>query len=162
MRDIRRKEKAITDQEEIKSILTNTKYITLAMCKDNNPYLVTVSHGYDSINNVIFFHCAAEGKKIDYINSNPIVWGQALLDLGYASGKCNHHYKTAQFKGKVQFLTNFTEKKQALTIMIDQLEEDPILRQKVKEKSLTEKAIQRVNIGKITDLILSGKKDKRN
>ena len=54
MRDIRRKEKAITDDAEIKKILLETKYITLAMCYDNSPYLVTLSHGYDPENNVLF------------------------------------------------------------------------------------------------------------
>jgi nitroimidazol reductase NimA-like FMN-containing flavoprotein (pyridoxamine 5'-phosphate oxidase superfamily) len=157
MRKLRRKEKAISNQEEIKSILTSTKYVTLAICRKNNPYLVTVSHGYNSIDNEIYFHCAAKGKKIDYLKTNPLIWGQALIDLGYAKGECNHHYKTAQFKGEVQFLTDIKEKRKALGIMIDQLESENESREKVKKEQLTEKAIERVTIGKIMIHGLSGK-----
>jgi len=48
MRAIRRKEKAIKKTKEIQAILLQAKYITLAMCANNEPYLVTVSHGYDA------------------------------------------------------------------------------------------------------------------
>ena len=68
MRNIRRKEKAITNKDEMKRIIQTAQYITIAMCKDNQPYLVTLSHGYDPDRNIIFFHCAAEGKKIDYLS----------------------------------------------------------------------------------------------
>ena len=56
MRGIRRKEKAITDVDEMKEILLKAKYVTLAMSKENQPYLVTLSHGYDPEEDVIFFH----------------------------------------------------------------------------------------------------------
>ena len=158
MRNIRRKEKAITDESEIKSILLETKYITLAMCYDNSPYLVTLSHGYDSINNVIFFHCASEGKKIDYLKNTDEIWGQAFIDRGYAAGECNHHYESVHFKGEVKFVSDVKEKRKALTVMIDQLEEDPEKREKVKKKQLLETAIKRVSIGKIIIHEMSGKK----
>jgi nitroimidazol reductase NimA-like FMN-containing flavoprotein (pyridoxamine 5'-phosphate oxidase superfamily) len=158
MRGIRRKEKAITDEDELKEILTSAKYITFAMCKGDDPYLVTVSHGYDHDKNALYFHCASEGKKIDYLSVNNKIWGQALVNHGYASGECNHHYSTVQFSGEVEFLTNTDEKRGALTKMIDQLEENLSLRQTVKEKQLKEKAIKKVNIGKITIHELSGKK----
>ncbi|MFX0087089.1 MAG: hypothetical protein ACFFAU_15630 [Candidatus Hodarchaeota archaeon] len=51
-----------------------------------------------------FFSCASEGKKIDYLNENSLIWGQAIHDLGYREGECNHSFKTAQFKGKVNFM----------------------------------------------------------
>jgi len=154
MREIRRKEKTITNQDEIKEILLNKKYVTLALAKDNIPYIVTLSNGYDMIKNCIYFHCAKEGKKIDYLNSNNIVWGEAIQDLGYQEGECNHHFKTAQFKGKVSFVTDLNEKKQALTLMINQLENSPKV---VIEKQLKESAIKKVTIGRIDIDFLSGK-----
>ena len=51
MRNIRRTEKAITDENEMKQILQKAQYITLAMSKDNQPYLATLSHGYEWISN---------------------------------------------------------------------------------------------------------------
>ncbi len=154
MREIRRKEKGIINLDEIKEILQSTKYVTLAMAKANIPYLVTISHAYDNDNNCIYFHCASEGKKIDYLNTNNLVWGQAIYDLGYKEGECNHEFKTAQFKGKVKFIENYDEKKKALTMMINQLESSP---QKVIKKQLNESAIKRVTIGRIDIEYLSGK-----
>jgi nitroimidazol reductase NimA-like FMN-containing flavoprotein (pyridoxamine 5'-phosphate oxidase superfamily) len=158
MRTIRRKEKAITEEAEIKKILLETKYITLAMCYDNSPYLVTLSHGYDPINNVIFFHCASKGKKIDYLKNTDEIYGQAFIDQGYAIGECNHHYSSVHFQGKVRFITDIREKREALTIMIDQLEEDPEMSEEVKKKQLLETAIKRVTIGKIIVNEMRGKK----
>ena len=111
MRGIRRKEKAITDENIMKKILSDVAYVTIALCKDNQPYLVSLSHGYDPDKNCIYFHCASEGKKIDYLKENNVVWGQAIIDKGYIQGSCDHLYATTQFKGKVTFINDFEEKK---------------------------------------------------
>ena len=158
MRNIRRSEKAITDKAEIQSILLESKFITIAMCYDNSPYLFTLSHGYDPEENVLYFHCASEGKKIDYLKNTEEIWGQAFIDKGYAVGECNHHYASVHFKAEVQFLSNIQEKRQALTLMINQLEEDAEMREKVKRKQLLETALKRVTIGKIIIREMSGKK----
>ncbi|MBA7577173.1 hypothetical protein ES708_19019 [subsurface metagenome] len=84
MKGIRRKEKAIENKEEMISILEKSQYITIAMCHNNIPYLVTLSHGYDREENCIFFHCASEGKKVDILTENSNIWGQAIIDHGYA------------------------------------------------------------------------------
>ncbi|NPD87404.1 MAG: hypothetical protein HGN29_01690 [Asgard group archaeon] len=157
MRGIRRKEKAITDINLMKKILQISKHITIAMCKENNPYLVTLSHGYDPDQHCLFFHCASEGKKIDILKENNIVWGQALIDKGYIQGSCDHLYATVQFRGKVGFLTDFDEKKQVLVNMIKKLDDNP---EEVIEKQLTEKSINRVNIGRIDIEFMSGKEAK--
>ncbi|GAG43343.1 unnamed protein product, partial [marine sediment metagenome] len=60
----------------------DSKYITIAMSNDNEPYLATLSHGYNAEEKCIYFHCAKEGKKIDILNENDVVWGQALIDRG--------------------------------------------------------------------------------
>ena len=158
MRNIRRSEKAITDTKEMQSILLESKYMTIAMCHDNSPYLVTLSHGYDPFQNSLFFHCASEGKKIDYMKNTEEIWGETFIDKGYAKGECNHHYASVHFKGAVSFISDVTEKREILTLMINQLEDDEQLREEVKKKQLMETAIKRVTIGKITILEMSGKK----
>ena len=87
VRGMRRKEKAIEHIEEMNHILQTAKHITIAMCEDNIPYLVTLSHGYDPEEHIIYFHCASEGKKIDILKKNSVVWGQALIDEGYVQGQ---------------------------------------------------------------------------
>jgi nitroimidazol reductase NimA-like FMN-containing flavoprotein (pyridoxamine 5'-phosphate oxidase superfamily) len=155
MKDIRRKEKKIKSKEEIIYILKKTKYITIAMCTDNVPYLVTLTHCYDSKNNSIYFHCAKEGKKIDILKQNNVVWGQALIDNGYVEGKCDHLYATTQFKGTITFIEDFDEKIHALKIMIKQQETVP---DKVFRKQITKDSLKKVNIGRIDISYLSGKK----
>lgn len=154
MKGIRRKEKAITDVAEQKEIIRSAQYVTVALCKDNEPYLVSLSHGYDPKKNCIYFHCASEGKKIDILKENNVVWGQALLDKGYIQGKCDHLYATVQFKGTVVFIEDFEEKKEALLNMIHKLDDNP---DDVAEQQLTEKSITRVTIGRIDIDYLSGK-----
>ncbi|MFW9851966.1 MAG: pyridoxamine 5'-phosphate oxidase family protein [Candidatus Thorarchaeota archaeon] len=157
MKGIRRKEKAIETPNEMKDVIEKAAYITIAMCKDNVPYLVTLSHGYDPDQNCIFFHCAKEGKKIDYLKENNVVWGQALIDKGYVQGACDHLYIATQFKGKVSFINDFEEKKQALIKMINKLDDSP---KQVIDQQLSEKSISSVNIGRIDIEYMSGKKAK--
>lgn len=155
MKGIRRKEKEIISKSDMIEILQKSKYITIAMCKDNEPYLVTLSHGYDSVNNVIYFHCANEGRKIDILKENNKIWGQAILDKGYFTDKCDQLYATTQFQGKVKFIIDINEKKHALISMIKQLEEKP---EKVIKKQITDDSLKRVNIGRIDIYYMSGKK----
>ncbi|MHA1926561.1 MAG: pyridoxamine 5'-phosphate oxidase family protein [Candidatus Thorarchaeota archaeon] len=155
MRGIRRKEKEITESAEMIAILNQAKYIIVAMSLDDEPYLATLSHGFDAENNCIYFHCAQEGKKIDILNKNNRVWGQALRDDGYAPGKCDHLYATTQFSGRVTFVTDENEKRHALRVMIDQLEDEP---DQVYSEQVTDKSVKRVGIGRIDIENMSGKK----
>lgn len=155
MKDMRRKEKKITSKNELIDIFKKSKYVTIAMCVDNNPYLVTLSHGFDATNDSIYFHCAKEGKKIDILKQNNVVWGQALIDNGYVEGKCDHLYATTQFKGTVSFIEDINEKEKALKIMIKQQEKIP---ETVMKEQITKEAVKNVTIGRIDLTFLSGKK----
>ncbi|MBD3405328.1 MAG: flavin-nucleotide-binding protein [Candidatus Lokiarchaeota archaeon] len=157
MRGIRRKEKEITEETELLQIIKSCKYVTLAMCTDNEPYLVTLSYGFDEENRCMYFHCANEGKKIDILKQNPIVWGQVIIDEGYVTGKCDHLYASVQFKGIVTFLESADDKRYALRSMIDMLEYDPDI---VYKEQVTEKSVKRVMIGRIDIEHISGKKSK--
>lgn len=155
MKDIRRKEKAIQNPAELQAIILEAKYITIAMCHNNEPYLVTLIHGFDAEKNCLYFHCAGAGKKVEILKENAVVWGQALMDKGYIQGKCDHLYATAQFRGKVTFLDNHEEKKEALINMIHRLENDP---QTVVDNQITSESVDRVTIGRIDIDFMSGKK----
>ncbi len=127
------------------------------MCHENEPYLATLSHGYDADRKCIYFHCAQEGKKIDILTENNLVWGQALMDLGYVQGACDHLFATAQFRGHVTFIMDMEEKEHALSVMIHDLEDEP---EKVMSEQITQKSLKRVNIGRIDIDHMSGKKAK--
>ena len=151
---LRRSEKEITDPTLLQAVIKGQKYMTLAMALDNEPYLVTLSYGYDADANCFYFHCAAEGRKMDYVRTNPVVWGQIIEDHGYVVGKCSHAFRTVQFRGTVSFLDDIEEKRHALHLMIDFLEPDP---EPVKQKQVTDKALTRVTIGKVSVELITGK-----
>ncbi len=155
MTGIRRKDKEITDINEVKAILKKAKYVTIAMCVHSEPYLATLSHGFDENKNCIYFHSAAEGKKITILQQNNNVWGQALIDQGYVQGACDHFYATAQFGGKVSFVQDTAEKEHALRVMIKSLDNNP---EPLIKKQLQPRTVQKVTIGRIDIEHLSGKK----
>ena len=155
MKGIRRREKEITDRTEILRILRETQFITIAMTDVDGPYLATLTHAYDEGKNAIYFHCALEGRKVEVLRRDNRVWGQALVDKGYVHGSCDHLYETAQFKGRVTFVTDLAEKRLALETMIRKNEKDP---ETVIKKQVTDDSIGHVNIGRIDIEHLSGKK----
>lgn len=154
---LRRPEKAIADFDEIGEIIRQQKFMTLALCRQNEPYLVTLNYGYHQEANCFFFHCAKAGKKLDFLRANPRVWGQILEDLGYIQGECSHAYRCVEFEGVVDFPDSLEEKKNALELMIDQIEPQP---QPLKERMLTEDRISGVTIGRIHIEGISAKKNK--
>jgi nitroimidazol reductase NimA-like FMN-containing flavoprotein (pyridoxamine 5'-phosphate oxidase superfamily) len=153
---IRRKDKEITEETVLKKILKSTKYVTIAMSMDNHPYLVSLSYGYDEDRNCIYFHCASEGKKLDFLKANNNVWGQALLDNGYKQGECDHNFASVHFKGKVVFITDHTEKLHAFQVMMHQLDKRAdTLVIKLNQEKLKTTVIGRIDIDSMT-----GKKSK--
>ena len=152
---LRRKDKEITDQSDVKKILKETKYITLAMAKENEPYLVSLSHVYDEEKNCIYFHCANDGKKIDFIKANNIVWGQAIKDYGYHVGECSHLYATVMFKGVVTFIKDDEEKRHIFKIMMEHLDPES---ESMKERLLKSDGIPSTTVTKIDIDYISGKK----
>jgi hypothetical protein len=155
MHKLRRMDKAIAESSAVKAILHEAKFITLALSLNDEPYLATLSHGFDEEKNCIYFHCAKEGRKIDIMKANPRVWGQALIDGGYQQGSCDHLYRTAQFHGSVSFVNDSSEKKHALEVLIRHLDENP---EAVIAKQITATSLERVRIGRVDIDFLSGKK----
>jgi len=68
---MRRKKKEITDRQEMQGIIRASQVMRLALCRENEPYVVPLSFGYDGTS--LFFHCASEGLKLDILRKNPRV-----------------------------------------------------------------------------------------
>jgi len=156
---LRRSDKKIKNQEEIIEIINRQEFLTIAMCKNNTPYLVSLNYGYDPKNSCFYFHCANAGKKLDYLESNATVYGQILEELKYKEGECSYAYRSVQFEGHVSFLEEISEKIKALNLMVEKLE-TPELVLKTKEKHITDSAVQKVRIGKILVDKFTGKEER--
>jgi len=114
---MRRIDRALNDTSKLDKVLMETRYISLALCKNNTPYIVTLSHAYDPGAKCIYFHCASSGRKLDYMKANPYVCGQALIDKGFVEGKCNHLYVSVTFEGRVEFVEELPEKRRIFRYM---------------------------------------------
>lgn len=121
---LRDPEKALSQQEQLE-VIRSQRFLSIAMCRDNRPYLVTMNYGYDQKANCFYVHASPAGKKIDYLQTNPQVWGQIVHDLGYCQGQCTHAYHSVMFQAVAEFVTDPAEKLKSFEIMIDMLESDP-------------------------------------
>jgi uncharacterized protein len=119
---IRKKEREIKDTEVIVGILKSVKYLVVAMCSGNVPYVVVLSSGYDEKENAFYFHCAKEGRKLDIIKDNPDVCATAIEDHGYAKGDCSHKYRSLVVYGKMTLVDSLDDMKHGIRVMLKQLE----------------------------------------
>jgi len=153
---MRRKEKEITDENLINSILIAEKYVTISMCRNSEPYIVTLSYGYDPDKKSLYFHCAKEGLKIDFIKINPSVCASIIRDMGYKTNDCDHAYQSIIIRGKLTIIKDIEGKKHAFDILMNHLEENP---EKMKnkhlnnEKSYVNTCILRLDIEEISGKI---------
>jgi uncharacterized protein len=138
----------------MRKVLLSTKYVTVALCMQNEPYLVSLSYGYDQAKNCIYFHCAPEGKKLVYAQANNKVWGQAVLDFGVTE-ECDYAYTSVHFKGTLSLISNLAEKKHAMEVLVRQVSLNP-------EEKLAKLKLERLDkttMGRIDITYISGKKD---
>lgn len=82
---MRRKEKEITDPEEIASVIARAAFCHLAMCDGDRPYVVPLSYGFDG--EAFYFHSAPAGRKIDALGRNPEVCIALETDVALVRGE---------------------------------------------------------------------------
>ena len=153
---VRRKEREITDPVEMRQVLKATKFVTVALCMDNEPYLVSLSHGYDQTKNCIYFHCAPEGKKLVYMKANSKVWGQAVLDFGVTE-ECDYAYTSVQFRGNLCLIEDLAEKQHAMEVLVHQVSLNP----DEKLSHIKPERLASTTMGRIDITYMSGKKHQK-
>ena len=71
---MRRNEREVSEIAVIEEIIKKADVCRIALAVDNIPYIVTMNFGYTSTpEQVLFFHCANEGRKLDMIRKNNLV-----------------------------------------------------------------------------------------
>jgi len=153
---MRRQDRQIYDENELLEILSIGKYIIVSMCRDNEPYIVTLSYGYDKVNNVLYMHSGKSGLKIDFIRSNPNVCAVIIDDKGYIKNECGHEYRSIVINGRISFVENIEEKKCGMEVILKHLEDTPDI---IKARSLKNDEIyNNIEILKLNIISLTGKK----
>ena len=100
MRELRRKDRAITDDEAM-AILNNTEYGVLStVSPDGKPYGLPLS--FCIIDKSIYFHCAIEGQKIDNIEKNKSVSFCAVGKTEILPDKFGTKYESAIVAGEIE------------------------------------------------------------
>ncbi len=150
---VRRTDREITDIGEMCMILKTAKYVTVALCMNNEPYLVSLTHGYDKAKGCLYFHCAGEGKKLVYAKANPSVWGQAVHDFGITDD-CDYAYSSVHFQGTLRFITDIAEKRSALETLVRQSSNRP----DEKLAKIKPEKLDKTTFGRIDIAYMSGKK----
>lgn len=149
---MRRHDKEDQETGLMDEVLTSRRYVTVAMCRGGEPYLVALTHGYDPEQRCLYFHCADAGKKIDFLKANPCVWGQCLDDRGYLDGQCDHAFVCVHFGGKVRFVEDREEKLRAVELLVRRHESDPagVTQRNLKPERIDGVTICRIDIEEMT------------
>ncbi len=150
---MQKKDREVTDKSIIEQILKNGKYATISMCRMEEPYIVTLSYGFDEDKNALYFHSANLGLKLDILKDNSNVCGAIIEDLGYNKSACSHKYRSIVFWGEMMIIQDIEEKKHGFNVLLNHLEENPREMKKKflkNEQSYADTCIMRLCIKKIT------------
>ena len=124
MRGMTKRERQVTDPDQICHILDTAKVLHLGMAVDNEPYVVPMSYGYTMEEGklVIYLHSATQGKKLDMLRKNPNVFFEIDCDLMPFEGRvpCQYGlvYSSIMGRGNARILENVEEKKHAMSVLM--------------------------------------------
>ncbi len=123
-RGITRREREVTDMDEIIGILDRAKIVHVGMIDGNIPYVVPMNYGYIMENNqlTLYLHGATKGRKLDIIKNNPNVFIEIDTDIVPFEGKhaCQYGlcYSSVMGEGVAELVYDIEEKKQGLSILM--------------------------------------------
>lgn len=155
-RGITRREREITDINEIKEILDKAMVVHVGMIDEDEPYVVPMNYGYTLENDelCLYLHGAVAGRKIDIIKKNPKVFFELECDVSPFEGEYACQYGTAYASvmglGKAELLENTESKKQGLSLFMKT--------QTGKDFVFQDKMVSMVSVIKITVTDFTAKK----
>ena len=153
---ITKREREVTDINEIKEILDKSMIVHVGMVDDGEPYVVPMNYGYTLENGelCIYLHGATVGRKIDIIKKNPKVFFEMECDVTPFEGKvaCQYGttYASVMGRGTAVVLGDSNEKIDGLTKFMKT--------QTGKDFTFDEKMVSIVNVIKITTKEFTAKK----
>ena len=124
MQGMTKRERQITDPEQILAILDKAKVLHLGLCVDNEPYVVPMNYGYtfEEGKLVLYLHSAVRGKKLDMLEQNNKVFFSLDCDQVPFAGKvaCQYGlaYSSIMGKGTGKIVEDVEEKKRAMSVLM--------------------------------------------
>ncbi|HSK47229.1 MAG TPA: pyridoxamine 5'-phosphate oxidase family protein [Coriobacteriia bacterium] len=120
---MRRHDREITDPEIADEILRSGRFATIALAGPD-PYLVTMSCGYDPELRRLCFHVAKEGRKLERVAADPRGCATVIQDLGYKHGECAHPFRSVVAFGRLRVVEEPSDARRAMRTLLEQLEGD--------------------------------------
>ena len=152
---MRRTDKEIRDPALISQIISGSQVCRVALAKDNEPYIIPVSFGYDGSS--IYIHTAQTGKKIDFFEANPSVCLEFEHDVAlkpHDIDPCSwsFSYRSVIAYGTIRELADPGEKSAGLHLIMKQYSKQ--------EWNFSEESIADLRVWKIALESVSGKQSK--
>lgn len=124
MNGMTRREREVTDINEIIKILDESKVLHLGMVDGDEPYVVPMNYGYTFENGklTIWLHGAKRGKKLDVMRANPKVFFEMECGItpfeGEIACKYGITYASVMGKGIAEIVEDIETKKYALSVLM--------------------------------------------
>jgi len=119
---VRRKEKQITDQNQIDGIIKQARVCRLGLSDNGRPYVVPLHFGYD--HPFLYFHGADTGRKLDILAANSQVCFEfdELIKINKHVSACNWgtSYTSIIGEGTARILVDPEEKIKGLNCIMAQ------------------------------------------
>ena len=124
MNGMTRRERQVTDINEIIKILDNSKVLHLGLVDGDEPYVVPMNYGYTYENEklTIWLHCARQGRKLDVIRANNKVFFEMEYGItpfeGEVACKYGITYSSIMGRGTAEIIEDVETKKLALSALM--------------------------------------------
>lgn len=124
MNGMTRRERQVTDMNEIIKILDNSKVVHIGMIDGDEPYVVPMNYGYTLENDklTLWLHGARRGRKMDAMRANPKVFFEMEYGItpfeGDVACKYGITYSSIMGRGTAHIIEDIEEKKVALTFLM--------------------------------------------
>ncbi|MEX1378138.1 MAG: pyridoxamine 5'-phosphate oxidase family protein [Eubacteriales bacterium] len=123
---MRRKEKQMP-KDEVYKYLKKCTVVRLALFDNEYPYIVPMNYGFENADgkDILYMHCANDGKKLDLLKSNQKVGFEMDLDYGITNdetpSECTTKYASLIGTGLVEIVNSYTDKAHALSILMKEI-----------------------------------------
>ena len=124
MQGMTKRERQVTDPEQILHILDTAKVVHLGLSVNDEPYVVPMNYGYTMEDGklTLYLHSAVRGKKLDMIRANSKVFFEIDCDRMPFEGRvpCQYGmvYSSIMGRGTATLVEDVEAKKQAMTVLM--------------------------------------------
>ena len=122
---MRRIDRAVTDNQQITSIIEQAKVVHIGMIDNDRPYVVPMQYGFVFADGTLtlYVHCAKEGRKLDILKKNPHVFIELETNVAIVSGgdvpcKYGSEYASVMGEGTAVIVEDVAEKILGLQLMM--------------------------------------------